>query len=206
MRAAPSGKIGVGGYIEGERDYSIETDPHLHVTGYAQYLLYTSVKVALGGWAEGRRLGKETRWVDKKTEEKREVERYRYGLRAHLEVEHDTKRVRSSMMIEYLPHFSFDAYRISVSPEFEFKFKVCDKHFALVLHGEIDYYSEEEDLTIEPLVDITKPLEIRWTQADSPPFLVHLFVNLLSNVCAIIRHLANRCYTSVFKKCGFHAQ
>ena len=29
--------------------------------------------------------------------------------------------------------------------------------------GKIDYYSETSDLTIEPLFDIIKPLEFRWT-------------------------------------------
>ena len=68
------------------------------------------------------------------------------------------------MLLECLPHWSFDKFRLSVSPEIEFKVERFGKRFALVLRGEIDYYSEDEDFTLEPLVDITKPIEIRWTQ------------------------------------------
>ena len=142
-----------GGYIELESDYSINTDPHLHFTGYLQYNPVSFVKAALGGWAEAQRLRKEPR----------DDGRYRYGLRAHLDIEHNTKRITFSMMIEYLPHLSFDKYRVSASPEFELKFKAFGKQLGLVFHTEIDYYSENTDLTVEPLLDL-KPLEIRWTQ------------------------------------------
>ena len=66
-------------------------------------------------------------------------------------------------MIEYLPHLSFDKYRINVSPAFEFKFNLFDNQLALVLYVEIDYYSEGKDFTLEPLFDLN-PLNIRWTQ------------------------------------------
>ena len=39
----------LGGYIELESDYSIDTDPHLHSTIYAQYSPHTSVEMAVGG-------------------------------------------------------------------------------------------------------------------------------------------------------------
>ena len=146
-------QLGLGGYIEMESDYSITTDPHLHFTSYAQYALCSFVKVALGGWAEARRLGKKPS----------ENGRYRYGLRTHLDIEHNTKKTAFSMMIEYLPHLNFDKYRVSASPEFELKFKAFGKQLGLVFHTEIDYYSENTDLTVEPLLDL-KPWEIRWTQ------------------------------------------
>ena len=148
-------RLGLGGYIEMGSDYSIQIDPHLHLTGYAQYSPYTFVEVAVGGWGEVQRLGKE----------ERKEGRYRYGLRAHLDLEHHIKPIYVSMMIEYLPDLSLDKvrHRVSASPEIEWRFKVHDKQLALVLHIEIDYYSREKDLTLEPLLDLN-PLDIRWTQ------------------------------------------
>ena len=140
-------KFAAGGYIEVEGDFSIDTDPHLHVSVYGEYAPYGFVKVALGSWAEVLRLRKEAR----------EDGRYRSGLRAHIEIEWK----KFSMMIECLPHWGFRKYRVNASPEFEIKIR---DSWSFILHGEIDYSSENKDLTVEPLVDIIKPLEIRWTQ------------------------------------------
>ena len=149
------GNFGAGGYIELESDYSLEIDPHLHLTGYARYSPYAFVEVAVGGWGEVQRLGKE----------EREEGRYRYGLRAHLDLEHHIKPIYVSMMVEYLPDLSVGKvrHRVSASPEIEWRFKIGDKQLALVLHIEIDYYSKKKDLTLEPLLDLN-PLDIRWTQ------------------------------------------
>ena len=143
----------LGGYIELESDYSIDTDPHLHFTSYAQYSPHTSIEVAIGGWGEVRRL-----WMGKETDGVEEVGKYGYGLRTHLDMEHNiTERLRFSMMIECLPNLTFDEYRISASPEveYEFDFDFFDDQFAFVLHIEIDYFSEDKKgVKIEPLIQL----------------------------------------------------
>ncbi len=142
----------LGGYIELESDYSIDTDPHLHFTIYAQYSPHTSVEVAVGGWGEVRRL-----WGEKETDEVKEVGKYGYGLRSHIDIEYETERLHFSMLIECLPNLSFDEYRVSASPEVEYKFNLFDKQFALVLHIEIDYFSEDErGVKIEPLTQLIR--------------------------------------------------
>ena len=146
-------KIGIGGYIELESDYSIETDPHLHFTVYGRYSPYTFVEVGVGGWTEFRRLRKAPR----------EDRGHRSGLRAHVDIKGNIKGIYGSMLLECLPHWSFDEFHISVSPELEFRFKGFGKQLGLVLHVEIDYYSKKKDFTLEPLLDLN-PLEIRWTQ------------------------------------------
>ena len=61
------------------------------------------------------------------------------------------------MEIECLPNLSFDEYRVSASPEVEYKFNLFDKQFALVLHIEIDYFSEDErGVKIEPLTQLIR--------------------------------------------------
>ena len=74
------------------------------------------------------------------------------------------------MLIEYLPHWGFKSYRLNTSPEIEFKInnlniplKKDNISFSIVLHGEIDYYSESQNFTVEPLFEVN-PWEIRWTQ------------------------------------------
>ena len=74
------------------------------------------------------------------------------------------------MLLEYLPHWNFKSYRLNTSPEIEFKlhnikipFKKDKFSFSIVLMGEIDYYSENDAFTVEPLFEIN-PWEIRWTQ------------------------------------------
>ena len=154
----------LGGYIEFESDYSVDIDPNLHFTGYAQWSPFTFLEVAVGGWGEVRRVGKSTRWVEKETkiergiekeiEIEREIERSRLGLRGQLDFKHDTERTHFCMEIEWLP--SFDEYRVNISPEFEYKFDLFGKHFGLVLHLEIGYYSKEEDFKIEPLTQLIR--------------------------------------------------
>ena len=160
VEGSTTGEWGVGGHIELERDVTIETDPHLHTTFYGEYNPYSSVELAIGGWAEFLRLGREPL----------EGEKFRWGLRTHCNIELEFKYANLSMLIEYLPHWNFKSYRLNASPEIEFKFndkkiplKKDPFSFSLVLMGEIDYYSENDEFTVEPLFEMN-PWEIRWTQ------------------------------------------
>ena len=160
LEGSTTDKFGVGGYIELERDVTIEIDPHLHTTLYGEYIPLSFVEVAIGGWAEILRLGKEPQ----------ENGRFRYGFRTHCDIEFEFKYIGLSILIEYLPHWGFKSYRLNATPEIEFKlnkvkipFKKDKFSFSLVLMGEIDYYSENDDFTVEPLFEIN-PWEIRWTQ------------------------------------------
>ena len=160
VEGSTTGKWGVGGHIELERDVTIETDPHLHTTFYGEYNPHSSVELAIGGWVEFLRLGREPL----------EGEKFRWGLRTHCNVEKECKWVNLSMLIEYLPSWNFKSYRLNASPEIEFKFndkkiplKKDPFSFSLVLMGEIDYYSENDEFTVEPLFEVN-PWEIRWTQ------------------------------------------
>ena len=160
LEVSTTSKLGVGGYIEIEGDMSIETDPRLHTTFYGEYNPWRFVEVAFGGWTEIQRLGKESL----------ENGRLRSGLRTHCNIELEFKWIEFSIMTEYLPHWDFQSYRLNTSPEVEFKFdkikipfKKDNLSFSLVFHGEIDYYSENKDFTVDPLFEIN-PWEIRWTQ------------------------------------------
>ena len=160
LEGSTTGKWGVGGHIELERDVTIETDPHLHTTFFGEYNPLSFVELALGGWVEFLRLGREPL----------EGEKFRSGLRTHCNIELEFKWINLSMLIEYLPYWNFKSYRLNASPEIEFKLdniKIPRKKepfsFALVFMGEIDYYSENDEFTVEPLFEIN-PWEIRWTQ------------------------------------------
>ena len=144
-----------GGHIEYERDYSIVIDPHVHVGGFAEFPLYPKWKWMKGGaglWLEGQQLSTHSSEL-------------RSGLRFHIEI--DSKNF--NMVIECLPHWDFKEFRANASPELVYEFKPFGKKLALVLHCEIDYYSEKTGLTVEPLFDIN-PWEIRWTQLFRVPF------------------------------------
>ena len=65
------------------------------------------VELALGGWAEILRLGREPL----------EGEKLRFGLRTHCNIEKNFKWVNLSMLIEYLPDWNFKSYRLNASPE-----------------------------------------------------------------------------------------
>ena len=157
LEGSTTGKWGVGGHIELEKDITIETDPHLHTTFYVEYNPLSFVEFALGSWAEILRLKKE----------RLEGGRFRFGLRTHCNIEKEFKWINLSMLIEYLPHFNFKSYRLNASPEIEFKINIPRKKepfsFSIVLMGEIDYYSENDEFTVEPLFEMN-PWEIRWTQ------------------------------------------
>ena len=157
LEGSTTGKIGAGGHIELESDITIENDPRLNFTLYGEYNPLSFVELALGGWAEFLRLGREPL----------EGEKLRFGLRTHCNIEKNFKWVNLSMLIEYLPDWNFKSYRLNASPEIEFKIKIPRKKepfsFSIVLMGEIDYYSENDEFTVEPLFEMN-PWEIRWTQ------------------------------------------
>ena len=157
LEGSTTGKFGAGGHIELESDITIENDPRLNFTLYGEYNPLSFVELALGGWAEILRLGKEPL----------EGEKFRIGLRTHCNIEKEFKWVNLSMLIEYLPHLNFKSYRLNASPEVELKIKIPRKKepfaFSIVLKGEIDYYSENDEFTVEPLFEMN-PWEIRWTQ------------------------------------------
>ena len=157
LEGSTTGKFGAGGHIELESDITIENDPRLNFTLYGEYNPLSFVELALGGWAEILRLGREPL----------EGEKLRFGLRTHCNIEKNFKWVNLSMLIEYLPDWNFKSYRLNASPEIEFKIKIPRKKepfsFSIVLMGEIDYYSENDEFTVEPLFEMN-PWEIRWTQ------------------------------------------
>ena len=157
LEGSTIGKFGVGGHIEFESDITIEADPRLNFTLYGEYNPLSFVELAFGGWAEILRLGREPL----------EGEKFRCGLRTHCNIEKEFKWVNLSILIEYLPHWNFNSYRLNASPEIELKIKIPRKKeplaFSLVLMGEIDYYSENDEFTVEPLFELN-PWEIRWTQ------------------------------------------
>ena len=153
----------LGGYIELESDYSIDTDPHVHYTLYGRWSPHTFIEIAAGGWGEARGL-----WGEKgiqetqemqENEEDPDIENSGYGLRSHMDIEYETEKLRFSMMLECLPSLGFDELRVSASPEVEYRFKVdfFDAQFAFVLHIEIDYYSgDKQGLKIEPLTQLIR--------------------------------------------------
>ena len=158
--------------IEYEGDLPIKNDPLLHLTGFTESTFYEKItpdngserfaKGGLGLWVEGQQLGKKLQCSNDS-----DCSRYRTGLRAHL----DIKWKWFSMLFEYLPHLTFTShdYRLSASPEVEIE--ICEfwgRKLSIVFMGEIDYYSETSDLTIEPLFDVTKPFEFRWTYLFRP--------------------------------------
>ena len=155
LEGSTTGKWGVGGHIEFESDITIENDPRLNFTLYGEYNPLSFMELAFGGWTEFLRLGKEPL----------EGEKLRFGLRTHCNIEKEFKWVNLSMLIEYLPHWNFKSYRLNASPEIELKINIPRKKepFSIVLMGEIDYYSENDEFTVEPLFEMN-PWEIRWTQ------------------------------------------
>ena len=135
-----------GGYIDFERDFSIEIDPHAHLSLFAEgtpYRKWDWLKVGLGFWIEGQQLFSN-------------MQGFHSGLRAHV----DIKWKNFEMMIECLPPWNFRKIRFSVSPQIEFKIR---DNWSIVFHNEMDFYSENRDLTIEPALDFN-PLDIRLTQ------------------------------------------
>lgn len=145
-----------GGHIEYESDYSIVTDPRVHVGIFSEVPLWRKwnwIKGGAGIWLEGQQLDTNSPGL-------------RSGLRFHIEIDLEY----FNMVVECLPHWNFREYRANVAPELVFEFKPFGKELALVFHAEIDYYhSENPELTVEPLFDIDE-WDIRWTQLFRVPF------------------------------------
>ena len=172
LKGSTTGKFGAGGHIEIEGDDSIDTDPHLHTALYLKCTPHSIIEIAGGGWVEFLQLGEELMCPKNLSEEAcRNYSRSNYGLHWHFNLKYENKCVATSLLIEYLPRLRFDEhkYRFNVSPEVEFKLqniKIPFKDpfsFSIVLKGEIDYDSENEYSTIEPLIELS-PWEVRWTQ------------------------------------------
>ncbi|MCG9129952.1 hypothetical protein JT359_20380 [Candidatus Poribacteria bacterium] len=146
----------LGGNIEYESDYSIVTDPRVHVSIFSEVPLWRKwnwINAGSGIWVEGQQL-------DTKLPE------LRSGLRFHIEI--DSKYF--NMVVECLPNWNFREYRVNVSPELIFEFKPFGKELSLVFHTEIDYYHfDVPELTVEPHFDIDE-WDIRWTQLFRVPF------------------------------------
>ena len=114
-----------GAIVEYEGDLPIKNDPLLHLTGYTEVTLYDknqegnqTAKSGLGFWVEGQQLGKKLQCPENLLpQECSEYNRIRIGMRAHLNI----KWEKFSILVEYLPHLTFNQYRISASPEFEIR-------------------------------------------------------------------------------------
>lgn len=99
-----------------------------------------------------------------------EHDKFRGGFRGHLDLEGKRGFVNFDMEIEYLQHLRFDRFECSIRTSPEIKIEIFDD-ISLIVIGEIDYYYIEDGLlTIEPLVDIFKPLDTSWTHLWSIEF------------------------------------
>ena len=157
------------GHFEIENDPIIETDPHLHISLYDDFILWDKwrwLRGGLGFWGEV---------VSKYPEmpadlEHAEYDKFRGGFRGHLDLKGKRGFVSFDMEIEYLQHLRFDRFEYSIRTSPEIKIEIFDD-ISLIIIGEIDYYYIEKGLlTIEPWVDIFKPLDTSWTHLWSIEF------------------------------------
>ena len=144
-----------------------EIDPHVHTDLFAQFPLASSgdwlkFKGAAGIWVAGQELGTNSAM---------------FNSGWHLHIDTNIKGFKFcgldisyiNMMVEALPRWKLGEFRVIGSPEMVIKFKPFGDKFALVIHGEIEYYYKKTGFTFEPIVDID-PLKIRWTQLIRVPF------------------------------------
>ena len=151
------------GQFEIEKDPTIETDPHLHLSAYLEIGPETSwIKGGLGGWGEFNQLFEDSEPAQMEDGEN-EVHhrRTRYGVRAHLDFAFNRERVDFSMEVEYLPELGADEYSVRMSPEL--KIDIHEDWLSFHLIGEVDYYSDRDYVTIEPLLDMFKPWDTSLT-------------------------------------------
>ena len=151
------------GQFEIEKDPTIETDPHLHLSAYLEIGPPKSwIKGGLGGWGELNQLFEDSDTAQmEKGENKVHQRRSRYGVRAHLDFAFNGERVDFSMEVEYLPELGADEYSVRMSPEL--KIDIHEDWLSFHLIGEIDYYSDRDYVTIEPLLDMFKPWDTSLT-------------------------------------------
>ena len=141
------------GHFEIEKDPTIETDPHLHLSAYLEIGPPKSwIKGGLG-WLGGE-FNQVFEESDIRQMEEGENEahqrRSRYGVRAHLDFAFNHERVDFSMEVEYLPELGTDEYQYSVRMSPELKIDIHEDWLSFHLIGEVDYYSDREYVTIEP--------------------------------------------------------
>lgn len=157
------------GHFEIENDPIIETDPHLHISLYDDFILWDKwrwLKGGFGFWGEVVS-GYPQMLTDL---ERTERDKFRGGLRGHLDLKGKRGYVSFDMEIEYLQHLRFDRFECSIRTSPKIKIEIFDD-ILLIIIGEIDYYYIEEGLlTIEPLVNIFKPLDTSWTHLWSIEF------------------------------------
>ena len=153
------------GHFEIEKDPTIETDPHLHLSAYLELGPPQSwIKWGLGGWGEFNQLLEDSDTVQMEEATNKVHHRTsRYGVRAHLDFALNRERVDFSMEVEYLPELGAEKYEYSVRLSPELKIDIHEDWLSFHLIGEVDYYSDREYVTIEPLLDMFKPWDTSLT-------------------------------------------
>ena len=122
------------------------------------------IKGGVGGWGEFSRLfeDSDTPQMDGTANQVND-RRSRYGLRAHLDFAYNRERIDFSMEVEYLPELGADKHEYSIRMSPELKIDIHEDWLSFHLIGEIDYYSDREYVTIEPLLDMFKPWDTSLT-------------------------------------------
>ena len=153
------------GQFEIEKDPTIETDPHLHLSAYLEIGPPKSwIKGGLGGWGELNQLFEDSDTAQmEEVKQKVHQRRLRYGVRAHLDFAFNRERIDFSMEVEYLPELGGDKYQYSVRMSPELKIDIHEDWLSFHLIGEVDYYSDRDYVTIEPLLDMFKPWDTSLT-------------------------------------------
>ena len=147
-------------HFEFENDTTIDTDPHVHLSSYNEDLLNWLnkdwLKGGVGVWSQFDQVSKDS---NPDNDRHRKAQ---YGLRAHLDIKFKWKALKFSTEIEYLPQLRTDSYEYSIrtSPEVKIDFT---EHVSLLFTWEVDYYSDNKRLTIEPVFDLFKPVDTSWT-------------------------------------------
>ena len=160
------------GHFEIENDPTLNTDPHLHLSLYDDFTLWSRWKWLKGGVGFWGELVSE---CEMPTDSGCAVEsdmfsELRGGLRLHLDLKSKGDWTNFDMEIEYLQHLRFDKFECSVRTSPELKIEILE-NISLIIIGEIDfYYIDKGSLTIEPLVDIFKPFDTSLTHLWSIEF------------------------------------
>lgn len=157
----------IGTQFDYQSGITPEIDPHVHTDIFTQFPLVSrwnwfKLKGAIGIWGAGQQLGTNSAMRNS-------------GWHFHIDTNikgfkfWEFNILYINMMIEALPRWNLDEFRVIGSPEMVIKFKPFGDKFALVLHGEIEYYYKKTGFSFEPIVDID-PLKIRWTKLIRVPF------------------------------------
>lgn len=139
------------GHFEIENDPTIDTDPHLHLSVYDETSIKSDwLKGGLGFWVEFKEL------FDHSGLTGMMAGMNAYGIRVHADIEYTRKWGGATMEVEFLPRFNFDEFSVRTSPEL--KIDVWNS-LSFRIIAEIDYYSENDYVTIEQFFDLFKPLD-----------------------------------------------